>query len=102
VQEALLDYRVITELRRLVLPALNTDLSRTERLELLVALLCGNFELDESGARARIHSGLIPTNSSNFEIQVVKSHLNSVMNAQAAFGSTLGTPALFFPWRILV
>jgi hypothetical protein len=38
VQEALLDYQVIRQLRRVVLPTSNPDLSRTERTELLVAL----------------------------------------------------------------
>lgn len=100
VQEAVIDYHVIKNVTKTHPNSAAFNLSRSERAELLVTLLSGNFDMDDSRAtRARIHAALLPVPPAQWtidRIHTTQSHLNSISNSQTAFGSSVGIPGLFF------
>jgi hypothetical protein len=55
IQEMLLDFRVVRILKH------SQNISAREKLEAIVALLCGNYDQDPDDPTARIHSALIPS-----------------------------------------
>lgn len=90
VQEVMLDLRVVTFL------AGSQTLSVRDRVETVIALLCGNFGQDQDDPTARIYSALIPFGPPEAWLEQTKSRLITVMNSQMSFGSTIGVPAIFF------
>ena len=90
VQEMLLDYRVVTHLEK------NVGMPAGEKLEAVVALLCGNFDQEPDDPTTRIHKALIPSILTGPLLERTKSRLVTIMNAQTSFGTTIGVPAAFF------
>jgi hypothetical protein len=90
VQEMLLDYRVVRILKG------NAGIPGREKLEAVVALLCGNFDQDPDDPMTRIHASLIPSKFTEVSLGDTKSRLIAIMNAQTNFGMTVGIPAVFF------
>jgi hypothetical protein len=90
VQEMLLDYRVVRFLKG------NVGIPGREKLEAVVALLCGNFDQDPDDPMTRIHASLIPPRFTEASLGNTKSRLVTIMNAQANFGMAVGIPAVFF------
>jgi hypothetical protein len=90
VQEMLLDYRAVQFLKR------NLGIPAKEKLEAVVALLCGNFDQDPDDPTTRIHASLIPSKLTEATLESTKSRLITIMNAQTSFGMTIGIPAVFF------
>jgi hypothetical protein len=90
VQEMLLDYRVVRFLKG------SLDIAAKEKLEAVVALLCGNFDQDPDDPTLRIHASLIPSSFTEVTLENIKSRLVTIMNAQTSFGMTIGIPAVFF------
>ena len=78
------------------------QLTTEERLSILVAVLGGNFE-GSGQMLTDLHTSLstfapitpnAPTNTPTLE--AIKARLESIMNAQASFGSVVGIPTAFF------
>jgi hypothetical protein len=90
VQEMLQDYRVVKFLKG------NLGIPAKEKLEAIVALLCGNFDQDPDDPTTRIHASLIPSKFTDPSLESTKSRLITIMNAQTSFGMTIGIPAVFF------
>jgi hypothetical protein len=67
-----------------------------ETLEVVVALLCGNFDQDPDDPTSRIHNALIPPELTEESLESSKSRLITIMNAQTSFGLTIGIPTVFF------
>jgi hypothetical protein len=61
--------------------------------DLIIALLCGNFNLDEHHTRSRVHDALMLAGWDVFQLQ---SQLRSIMNPQTALGTLVSIPAVFF------
>ena len=89
-QEMLLDYRVVQCLNG------NVAILGREKLEAVIALLCGNFDQDTDDPMTRIHSSLIPSRFTDASLGDTKSRLIMIMNAQTNFGMAIGIPAAFF------
>jgi len=96
VEDALLDYLVVQELRKIPPGSRSPGLVKADRAELLVTILCGNVDIDDGRAQPIIRSSLIPTSLTDEGIQTLKSQLNSILNAQTGFGTAIGIPAFFF------
>lgn len=95
IEEMYLDYVSIRALRSVG----THNFTQEERLSILVAILCGNFEDDGSGAAATLKAILYtyaPAARGSPPIATRKAQLSSIMNDQASFGSTVGVPVLFF------
>jgi hypothetical protein len=93
VMEAVLDYLVaVVELQKMAPGTTNFRLDRAERADLIVTLLCGNFDMDVR-PRPLVRNALMPANWNRAELQ---SRLKSIMNSQTAFGTWVGIPAVFF------
>ncbi len=90
VLEMFLDFRVVSFLER------NRESPAKERLEAIVALLCGNYDQDPDDPAARIHSSLIPSQLTKASLESTKSRLVTILNSQVSFGTTIGLPAVFF------
>jgi len=90
VQEMLLDFRGVSFLKG------SEGFSAREKLEVAVALLCGNFDQDPDDPTSRIHNALIPPVLTEESLESSKSRLITIMNAQTSFGMTIGTPTVFF------
>jgi hypothetical protein len=90
VQEMLLDYRVVRFLKG------NLDIAAKEKLEVVVALLCGNFDQAPHDPTLRIHASLNPPTFTEVTLESIKSRLVTIMNAQTSFGMAIGIPAVFF------
>jgi hypothetical protein len=90
VQEMILDYHVVQFLKG------NSAIPVRERLEVVVALLCGNFDQDSEDTMAGVQDALIPSNLTKASLQSANSRLVTIMNAQSSFGITIGIPAVFF------
>jgi len=88
--EMLLDYRVVSFLKE------GLEIPAREKLEAVVALLCGNFDQAPDDPTARIQDSLIPRAITKSSLETAKSHLATIMNAQTSFGMTIGIPAVFF------
>ena len=89
-QEMLLDYRVVQCLKG------NVAIPGREKLEAVIALLCGNFDQDTDDPMTRIHASLIPSRFTDASLGDTKSRLIMIMNAQTNFGMAIGIPAVFF------
>ena len=73
-------------------------LTSEERLSILAAVLCGNFEGD-SQMVADLRGGLstfAPNTPNAPTLETRKAQLESIMNGQANFGSVVGIPTVFF------
>jgi hypothetical protein len=90
VQEMLLDFRGVSFLKG------SEGLPAREKLEVVVSLLCGNFDQDSDDPKSRIHNVLIPSELTEESLQSSKSRLITIMNAQTSFGMTIGIPTIFF------
>jgi hypothetical protein len=90
IQEMLLDFRVVRILKNCKM------FSARERLEAIVALLCGNLDQHPDDPTARIHNALIPSELTEASIENIKARLITIMNSQTNFGATIGVPAVFF------
>jgi hypothetical protein len=90
VQEMLLDFRGVSFLKG------SEGCAAREELEVVVALLCGNFDQDPDDPTSRIHNALIPLEITEESLESSKSRLITIMNAQTSFGMTIGTPTVFF------
>lgn len=77
--------------------ALIPSLSSEERLSILAAVLCGNFEGDgQMVAALRGLANFAPSTLNAPTLQTRKAQLESIMNGQASFGSAVGIPTVFF------
>jgi len=90
VQEMLLDYRGVRFLKG------NVGIPAKEKLQMVVALLCGNFDQDVDDPTTKVHEAFIPSNLTEAALETAKSRLITIMNAQSSFGITIGIPAVFF------
>ena len=74
------------------------QLTREERLSILIALLCGNFEGDNQmiGDLRTSLSVFAPVTPNAPTLATIKARLESIMNGQASFGSFVGIPTAFF------
>jgi len=90
VQEMLLDYRGVKFLQG------NLGILAKEKLEIVVALLCGNFDQDVDDPATRIHEALVPSELTETAIEISKSRLVTIINSQSSFGTTIGIPTVFF------
>ena len=90
IQEMLLDFRGVSFLKG------SEGCAAREKLEVVVALLCGNFDQDPDDPTSRIHNALIPPELSEESLEGSKSRLITIMNAQSSFGMTIGIPTVFF------
>jgi hypothetical protein len=72
----LLDYRVVRFSKR------NLGVAAKEKLEVVVALLCGNFDQDPDNPTLRIHASLNPPQFTEVTLESIKSRLVTIMNAQ--------------------
>jgi hypothetical protein len=90
VQEMLLDFRGVSFLKG------SEGCAAREKLEVVVALLCGNFDQDPDDPTSRIHNALIPPELTEESLEGSKSRLITIMNAQSSFGMTIGIPTVFF------
>lgn len=77
--------------------ALVHPLTSEERLSILAAVLCGNFEGDgQMVADLRDLSTFAPGTPNAPTLETRKAQLESIMNGQANFGSVVGIPTVFF------
>ncbi|MCJ1223788.1 hypothetical protein MMC12_000431 [Toensbergia leucococca] len=70
-----------------------------ERVSLLIALLCGNFDDHGNGAATNLNTTLstyAPATPGTPTLYARKAQLSSIMNGQANFGSSIGIATLFF------
>ncbi|KAL8728421.1 MAG: hypothetical protein Q9181_005353 [Wetmoreana brouardii] len=70
-----------------------------ERLSIITALLCGNFEDHGTGGVADLRNLLsqyAPAVPGVATLETTKTRLSAIMNSQASFGSTVGISTLFF------
>lgn len=70
------------------------QLTSEQRLSILVAVLCGNFDGDSQMVTDLQTSLSTFANAATLETR--KAQLESIMNGQANFGSVVGIPAVFF------
>ena len=76
----------------------NHQLDQEERLSILIALLCGNFEGDPqmiTDLRTDL-STFAPATPNAPTLGTIKTRLEAIMNAQENFGSVVGIPTAFF------
>ncbi len=90
VQEMLLDFRAVSFLKG------SEGSAAREKLQVVVALLCGNFDQDPDDPTRRIHNALIPTELTEESLEISKNRLITIMHAQTSFGMTIGVPTVFF------
>jgi hypothetical protein len=90
VQEMLLDFKAVSFLKRY------EGSAAPKKLEVVVALLCGNFDQDPDDPTSRILNALIPTELTEEALEISKSRLITIMHAQTSFGMTIGIPTVFF------
>ena len=76
----------------------NHQLDQEERLSILIAILCGNFEGDPqmiTDLRTDL-STFAPATPNAPTLGTIKARLEAIMNAQENFGSVVGIPTAFF------
>ncbi|MCJ1335543.1 hypothetical protein MMC09_000815 [Bachmanniomyces sp. S44760] len=69
-------------------------LTTAERIDLVIAMLCGNFEDHENHAATDRLKIVLSNQATSLDVR--KAQLASIMNGQAVFGATVGIPVLFF------
>ena len=92
IEEMYLDFVSIRALQK-------NNLTSEERMSIIVALLCGNFEDHGNGGIADLRnmfSTYAPTTPGIPTLRTTKARLSAIMNGQASFGSTVGIATLFF------
>ena len=92
--EALLDSRLLQLLRDASPP--DRPLTKTEKIQLLVAVVSGNLMRDIGHPQKEIPQSLSMAQDPHNHVREIQTRLLSIMSSQYSFGSAVGAPVLFY------